>query len=179
MDLAPIPYSLMPGAAMVILETTTCAMPFTAALCERERPAQPHRSACAPKPAPSTPCSPTALTLERPSSLLSSSVTVTPLMISLKGQGTGWPWGSATPGRCCHLQGTAWLSPGPRALREHPPKSHTTPGHRGPTVTCRKALGPRHLPAEPHMATLTPRPPSCFDHSRATPLGCSAGTWGC
>lgn len=54
--------------------------------------------------------------------MLSSSVTVTPLMISLRGQGAGWPWGSATPGRCCHLQGMAWLSPGPRTLREHPPK---------------------------------------------------------
>lgn len=58
MDLAPIPYSLMPGAAMVILETTTCAMPFTAALCERERPAQPHRSACAPKICPIHPAQP-------------------------------------------------------------------------------------------------------------------------
>lgn len=38
MDPVPIliPHSLMPGAAIVILETTTCAMPFTAALCEQE-----------------------------------------------------------------------------------------------------------------------------------------------
>lgn len=37
-DLAPIlmPHSLMPGAAIVILETTTCAMPFTAALCKEK-----------------------------------------------------------------------------------------------------------------------------------------------
>lgn len=43
---------------MVILETTTCAMPFTAALCEREQPAQPHRSACAPKTCPIHPAQP-------------------------------------------------------------------------------------------------------------------------
>lgn len=33
----PTPHSLMPGAAMVILETTTCVMPFTAALCKQEQ----------------------------------------------------------------------------------------------------------------------------------------------
>lgn len=40
----PTPHSLMPGAAMVILETTTCAMPFAAALCKQKQGVSPHRT---------------------------------------------------------------------------------------------------------------------------------------
>lgn len=95
-------------------------MPFTAALCKQNQQVSPSSAV-------SQPVSPSSLTLERPSSLLFSSVTVIPLMISLKGTGSReWRRHERTQQQGEGVPGESSM---PAALDSSRARGSSTPGH--------------------------------------------------